>query len=54
MNRDLGKGPATGRTGGGNAEANPELDHARQMARKRAADPIQKKVRGRGGKRAEK
>jgi hypothetical protein len=54
VNRDLGKGPATGRTGGGAAEASPERDRARQMARMREAEPIQKKVHRRGASRVEK
>lgn len=53
VNRQLGKEPATGRTGGGAAEASPDLDHARQLARRREAEPIQKQVHRRGASRTQ-
>jgi hypothetical protein len=52
VNRERGKAPTTGRApGGGGREASPELDHARQMARTREAEPMQKAPHPRGASR---
>jgi hypothetical protein len=52
VNRQLGKATGEGRTGGGTREAAPEVDRARQMARrKREAEPLQTSVFPRGDSR---